>query len=38
LGPNGDLGVLYDDWQSGEQQSYFLGMSCIMAGSVSPDN
>ena len=34
LGPNGDLGVLYDDWQSGVPQSYFLGMSCVMGGSV----
>lgn len=38
LGPNGDLGVLYDDWQSGDRQSYFLGMSCIISGSVSPQN
>ena len=38
LGPNGDLGVLYDDLQSGGRQSYFLGMSCIMGGSVSPDD
>jgi hypothetical protein len=38
LGPNGDLGVLYDDWQSGARLSYFLGMSCVMGGSVSPPN
>jgi len=38
LGPNGDLGVMYDDWQSGSRQSYFLGMSCVMAGTVSPPN
>ncbi|HEY3256505.1 MAG TPA: hypothetical protein VGJ91_21245, partial [Polyangiaceae bacterium] len=38
LGPSGDLGVLYDDWQSGDRQTYFLGMSCIMGGSVSPQN
>ncbi|HET7545850.1 MAG TPA: hypothetical protein VFK05_38545, partial [Polyangiaceae bacterium] len=30
LGPNGDLGVLYDDFQSGARQTYFLGMSCVM--------
>lgn len=28
LGPNGDLGVLFDDWQSGDRQTYFLGMGC----------
>ena len=38
LGPSGDLGVLYDDWQTGDRQSYFLGMSCVMGGSVSPQN
>jgi len=36
LGPNGDLGVLYDDWQSGDRQSYFLSMSCVMGGSAPP--
>ena len=30
LGPQGDLGVLYDDWQSGSRQTYFLSMSCSM--------
>ena len=30
LGPKGDLGVLYDDWQSGSRQSYFISMSCAM--------
>ena len=30
LGPNGDLGVLYDDWVSGARQSYFLSVSCVM--------
>ncbi|HYP77360.1 MAG TPA: putative metal-binding motif-containing protein [Polyangiaceae bacterium] len=34
LGPNGDLGVLFDDY--GERQTYFLGMSCIMSGRLSP--
>jgi len=38
LGPNGDLGVLFDELQSSGRQSYFLGMSCIMGGSVSPPN
>ncbi|HKO52100.1 MAG TPA: putative metal-binding motif-containing protein [Polyangiaceae bacterium] len=38
LGPNGDLGVLYDDWQSGVPQAYFLAMSCAMSGRISPDN
>jgi len=38
LGPNGDLAVLYDDWQSGARQSYFLGMSCVMSGRVAPEN
>jgi len=36
LGPSGDLGVLYNDWQAGGRQSYFLGMSCIMSGKASP--
>jgi len=36
LGPNGDLGVLYDEWQSDGRQTYFLAMSCVMAGSESP--
>jgi len=36
LGPNGDLGVLYDDWQSGARQSYFLGMSCVMPLNLPP--
>ena len=36
LGPNGDLGVLYDDWQSGEQQAYFLGMSCVLPDTAPP--
>jgi len=38
LGPDGDLGVLYDDWQSGARQSYFLAMSCTIDGSVAPPN
>lgn len=38
LGPNGDLGVLFDDLESTGRQAYFLGMSCVMAGSVSPPN
>ena len=36
LGPNGDLGVLYDDWASGNRQSYFLSESCVMNGVVMP--
>lgn len=36
LGPGGDLGVLYDDWASGERQSYFLSMSCVMPGGLTP--
>ena len=38
LGPNGDLGVLFDDLEVGGRQAYFLGMSCVMPGSVSPPN
>ena len=38
LGPNGDLGVLYDDRQGGQPQTYFLGMSCAMSGRISPEN
>ena len=30
LGPKGDLAVLYEDWQSGSRQTYFLSMSCAM--------
>jgi len=36
LGPNGDLGVLYNDLQAGGRQSYFLGMSCVMPADTSP--
>lgn len=36
LGPNGDLGVLYDDTQSGTPQTYFTSMSCVMSGPVPP--
>ncbi|HYQ41958.1 MAG TPA: putative metal-binding motif-containing protein [Polyangiaceae bacterium] len=36
LGPKGDLGVLYDELQSTGRQTYFLGMSCVMSGSISP--
>jgi Putative metal-binding motif len=36
LGPDGDLGVLYDDWASGERQSYFLSMSCVMPVALPP--
>jgi len=36
LGPNGDLGVMFDDLQNGGRQTYFLAMSCVMAGSVAP--
>jgi hypothetical protein len=36
FGPNGDLGVLYDDWLSGARQSYFLSMSCIRADKTAP--
>jgi len=38
LGPNGDLGVLYDELLSGGRRTYFMGMSCVMGGRVSPDN
>lgn len=38
LGPNGDLGVLFDDLENGGRQAYFLGLSCAMPGSVSPPN
>jgi len=38
LGPQGDLGVLYDESESTGEQAYFLGMSCAMSGSVSPPN
>ncbi|HTA88161.1 MAG TPA: putative metal-binding motif-containing protein [Polyangiaceae bacterium] len=30
FGPNGDIGILYDDWLTGERQSYFLSMGCVM--------
>jgi Putative metal-binding motif len=30
FGPSGDIGVLYDDWETGERQSYFLSMGCFM--------
>ena len=36
LGPTGDLGVMYDDLQAVGRQTYFLGMSCVMGGTVSP--
>jgi hypothetical protein len=38
LGPNGDLGVLFDELENGGRQAYFIGMSCAMNGSVSPPN
>jgi hypothetical protein len=31
FGPSGDIGILYDDWQTGARQSYFLSMGCIMS-------
>ena len=34
LGPSGDIGVLYDDWQSGDREPYFLSMSCQMGETV----
>jgi len=36
LGPSGDLGIIYDDWESGARKTYFLGMRCVMSGSISP--
>ncbi len=36
FGPNGDLGVLFDDWLSGNRQSYFLSMSCIRVDTPLP--
>jgi hypothetical protein len=36
LGPDGDLGVLYEDWLSGARQTYFLSMSCVMPGAPPP--
>jgi hypothetical protein len=30
FGPSGDIGILYDDWLTGERQSYFLSMGCLM--------
>jgi len=35
FGPSGDIGVLYDDWITGERETYFLSMGCVMA-SVPP--
>jgi Putative metal-binding motif len=32
FGPNGDIGILYDDWATGARESYFLSMGCFMAG------
>lgn len=37
LGPNGDLGVLYEDTKSGVPLVYFTSMSCVMAGSPPPN-
>jgi hypothetical protein len=34
FGPSGDIGILYDDWQTGERQSFFLSMGCIMSSGV----
>ncbi len=36
LGPSGDLGVLYDDWLSGDRQSYFLSQSCVKVNTPAP--
>ena len=36
LGPNGDLGVLFDELQSTGWQSYFLGMSCVLPADTAP--
>ncbi len=36
LGAKGDLAVLYDDWQTGDRQTYFLSMSCAMGGATVP--
>ena len=36
FGPNGDLGVLYDDWLTGARQSYFLSLSCVHVDSPAP--
>jgi hypothetical protein len=31
FGPNGDVGVLFDDWRTGNQQTYFAHMTCAIA-------
>ncbi len=30
FGPNGDVGVIYQDWQTNFSQVYFLSMGCVM--------
>ncbi len=30
FGPNGDVGVLYQDWQTNFSQVYFVSMGCVM--------
>ncbi|MEO8902493.1 MAG: MopE-related protein [Polyangiaceae bacterium] len=34
FGPNGDVGVLYQDWQTKFSQVYFVSMSCLMGAPV----
>jgi hypothetical protein len=31
FGPNGDIGILYDDWATGARETYFLSMGCAMS-------
>jgi hypothetical protein len=32
FGPDGDVGVVYQDWQTNFSQVYFLSMGCLMSG------
>ena len=34
FGPSGDVGILYDDWITGERETYFLSMGCTMSATL----
>jgi len=34
FGPNGDVGVLYQDWQTNFPQVYFVSMGCVMGAPI----
>jgi len=36
FGPSGDIGILYDDWLTGQRETYFLSMGCVMADVKPP--